>query len=170
MKETVKLIRENWGEGKAEREYWEALDGKIGAFPCRSFNLGQQTATVKHKDHKNMAQGWCSVTPVGEFNPDMGGHFVLWDYKMVIRFPAGSTVLIPSALLSHSNTPVQPSETRYSIVQYAAGGLSRWVQNGFMTDKDRLASEEGRTSYEGEKRSRWISAINMYTRLDELQV
>ncbi|KAF8495256.1 hypothetical protein F5888DRAFT_1615859, partial [Russula emetica] len=58
----------------------------------------------------------CSVTPLGNFNPDLGGEFVLWNYGLVIHFLPDSTILIPSALLLHSNTPVQPSETCYSIV------------------------------------------------------
>jgi hypothetical protein len=71
---------------------------------------------------ENFAQSWCSITPLGDFDSDIGGDLVLWDFKLVIHFLAGSTMLIPSALLYHSNTPIQPGETHYSIVQYAAGG------------------------------------------------
>lgn len=162
----MEAIRGSWGnEMAAELEYWQALDKKVGVFPCRSFNLGKQSISTPHRD-ENPAQSWCSITPLGDFNPNLGGHLVLRDFKMIVRFPPGSTVLIPSALL-HSNTPIQPNETRYSIVQYAAGGLSRWVQNGFKSDKDLLAhvSEEDRQSY---KESRWMRAVGMYTRLDEL--
>lgn len=171
VKETVERIRASWGdEMAAELRYWQALDRKVGVFPCRSFNIGEQTVSTPHRDEKNLAQSWCSITPLGEFNPDLGGHFVLWDFGLVIRFPAGSTILIPSALLLHSNTPIQPNETRYSTVQYAAGGLSRWVENGLMSDKDLLAhaSEEDRLSYKRGRVSRWMTAVGMYTQLDEL--
>ncbi|KAJ6479842.1 hypothetical protein C8R45DRAFT_933631 [Mycena sanguinolenta] len=47
----------------------------------------------------------------------------------------GSTILIPSAILRHSNIPVRSHETRFSFTQYTAGGLFRWIQNGFMTDE-----------------------------------
>ncbi|KIY61385.1 hypothetical protein CYLTODRAFT_447726 [Cylindrobasidium torrendii FP15055 ss-10] len=43
----------------------------------------------------------------------------------------GVTVFIPSALITHYNLPIAPGETRYSITQYSAGGLFRWVNNGF---------------------------------------
>jgi hypothetical protein len=53
--------------------------------------------------------------------------------QLVIEFPPGSTILIPSSILSHSNTAVDDQEHRYSFTQYAAGGLFRWVDNGFRT-------------------------------------
>jgi len=171
MKATVEAIRQSWSqERKEQMEYWSNLDQKAGIFPCRSFNLGKQTASLPHLDQKNLAQGWCSITPLGNFNPDLGGHLVLWDFKLVIRFSAGSTVLIPSALLTHSNIPVHLNETRYSIVQYAAGRLFRWVQNGFRFNKDRLAhaSKQEVEIYKTDEKLHWERAVDMYTKLDEL--
>ena len=153
---------------KAQLRRW--YDGKVGAFPCRSFNLGEQITTFSHRDEKNLAQGWCSVTALGRFNPDLGGHLVLWDFGLAIRFPPGSTILIPSALFIHSNTSIQPGETRNSIVQYAAGGLFRWVERGFMSEKDWLAqaTEEDLLKDE-EKRDRcWADAANMFTKVEAL--
>ncbi|KAJ7620521.1 hypothetical protein DFH06DRAFT_1010638, partial [Mycena polygramma] len=37
------------------------------------------------------------------FDPNLGGHLILWDLNLVIRFPPGSSIFIPSALLRHSN-------------------------------------------------------------------
>ena len=53
----------------------------------------------------------------------------------MVEFPPGSTatVLIPSAILSHSNVEIGENERQYSVVQCAAGGLFRWVDNGFRT-------------------------------------
>ncbi|KIL54546.1 hypothetical protein M378DRAFT_54007, partial [Amanita muscaria Koide BX008] len=127
--ETVETIRAT--DGSLRRPY----DSKVGVYPCRSFNLGPHTVSFPHKDVGNLAQSWCSVTALGEYDHHLGGHLVLWDFKTVIQFPAGSTILLPSALFLHSNTSIQPGETRYSIIQYAAGGLFRWVENGCMTDK-----------------------------------
>ena len=153
-----------------ELQYWQNLDQKVGVFPCRSFNLGKQTVSLPHFDDKNLAQSWCSITPLGNFNPDLGGHFVLWDFKLVIRLSARSTIPIPSALPLHSNAPIQVGETRYSIVQYVAGGLFRWVHNGPMSDKDRLAhvGREEVQAYQKERESSWKGVAEMYTRLDEL--
>ncbi|KAJ3717152.1 hypothetical protein C8R42DRAFT_724780 [Lentinula raphanica] len=57
-------------------------------FPAVSFNLGPQTVTWPHKDFHNLAWGWCSVTALGDFDPDKGGHLVLWDIGLIIRFPS----------------------------------------------------------------------------------
>ncbi|KAJ7624191.1 hypothetical protein B0H17DRAFT_1151319 [Mycena rosella] len=53
------------------------------------------------------AWGWCSITALGDFDPNKGGHLILWDLRLAIRFPPGSTILIPSALLHHSNVAIQ---------------------------------------------------------------
>jgi hypothetical protein len=146
-------------------------DEKVGAFPCRSFNLGEQVATFPHLDEKNLAQGWCSITALGEFNPDLGGHLVLWDFGLVIRFPPGSTILIPSALFLHSNTSIQPGESRNSIVQYAAGGLFRWAERGYMSEKDWL-SQATKSALVKEKERRelcWAKAASMFTRVEDLR-
>ncbi|KAJ7201301.1 hypothetical protein GGX14DRAFT_371250, partial [Mycena pura] len=60
-----------------------------------------------HLDFANLAWGWCAITALGNFNPDRGGHLILWNLKLVVRFPPGSTIFIPSALLRHSNTSIQ---------------------------------------------------------------
>ncbi|KAJ7883792.1 hypothetical protein B0H13DRAFT_2537891, partial [Mycena leptocephala] len=39
------------------------------------------------------------ITALRRFNPDLSGHLILWDLKLVIRFPPGSTILIPSAII-----------------------------------------------------------------------
>ncbi|KAJ6459298.1 hypothetical protein C8R45DRAFT_1221437 [Mycena sanguinolenta] len=111
-------------------------------FAACTFNFGPRASTCPHLDFGNLAWGWCAITALGSFDADRGGHLILWDLKMVIRFPAGATILIPSAILRHSNVPVQRHEMRSSFVQYTAGGLFRWVRNGFMTDEDfdRVAS------------------------------
>ena len=111
-------------------------DDSIGVFPCRSFNLGEQSISFPHTDDGNLAQSWCSITPLGRFDPTCGGHLVLWDFGLVIEFPPGATVLIPSALIRHSNTSLQAGETRYSMIQYAAGGLFRWVHHGCKTEEE----------------------------------
>jgi hypothetical protein len=121
----------------------------------------------------NFAYGWCSVTPLGDFDPDLGGHFVLWDFKLAVRFPPGSTILIPSALFTHSNASIQKNEKRYSIVQYAAGGLFRWAKRGFMTEKAWLRRRQAAKSAlqgheEKEEQPNRCEVLELFTTLDEL--
>ncbi|KAM6496394.1 hypothetical protein JOM56_009100 [Amanita muscaria] len=156
MASTVAKVRSKLNLG---REY----DSEVGVFPCRSFNLGKQTATVPHRDEPRTFL---------VFNPKLGGHLVLWDFALLVEFPPGSTVLIPSALFLHSNVPIQGGETRYSMVQYAAGGLFRWVNNGCKTDKQWKEEANGNQELEqrrkDEQDSRWIGAIGMFSRYEEL--
>ena len=87
-----------------------------------------------------------------------------------MEFPPNSTILIPSSLIVHSNTPIQSDEVRYSIVQYAAGHLFRWAKNGFVTDKEWLDKAEpiDKEEWEREKIGRWERAIASFTTLEEL--
>ncbi|KAF9472584.1 hypothetical protein BDN70DRAFT_762895, partial [Pholiota conissans] len=106
----------------------------ISIYPACTFNLGPTTATHDHNDSANVASGICAITALGNFDHKLGGHLILFDLGLVITFPAGSTVLIPSALFRHGNTPiVGDGAIRMSFTQYCSGGLFRWVQYGFRT-------------------------------------
>ena len=133
-------------------------------------DIAKQSASVPHTDYNNLAQGWCSITALGDFSPILGGHLVLWDLGIVVEFPPNSTILIPSSLVVHSNTPIQADEVRYSIVQYASGHLFRWAKNGFLTDKQWLdkAEPKDKEQWEKEKIGRWQSAVASFTTLEEL--
>ncbi|KAL7284430.1 hypothetical protein ACG7TL_001720 [Trametes sanguinea] len=105
-------------------------------FAAATFNLGPRTISYTHLDHLNLPWGWCAITAVGNFDPIAGGHIVLHDLRMVIEFPPGSTILIPSAILRHSNTTIAADERRYSFTQFSAGGLFRWIEHGFQPAKN----------------------------------
>ncbi|KAJ7186595.1 hypothetical protein C8R46DRAFT_1157887 [Mycena filopes] len=136
----------------------------ISVFAACTFNFGPNTVTFPHVDAANLAWGWCCITALGNFNPDLGGHLILWDLNLVIRFPPGSTIMIPSALLRHSNVGIQQGETRYSFTQYTAGSLFRWVNNGNRSD---IAFFAGATTEDLEEREeqrakRWENGIRMF--------
>ncbi|KAF8196615.1 hypothetical protein K438DRAFT_1456498, partial [Mycena galopus ATCC 62051] len=99
-------------------------------FAAITANLGLVSVSPPHTDCANKADGMCLISALGEFDPDQGGHLVLWDYDLIIRFPPGCSILIPSAVVTHSNTPIQDGEERFSVIQYSAGSLFRWVDNG----------------------------------------
>ncbi|RDB25497.1 hypothetical protein Hypma_007803 [Hypsizygus marmoreus] len=142
-------------------------------FAAATFNLGPSTVTRPHLDRGNLAWGWCSITALGSFDPDFGGHLVLWDLGLVIRFPAGSTILIPSAVVKHSNVKIRGGDVRCSFTQYTSGGLLRWVYNGFCTDKDLLAhaKKEGKEEEVNEKRKadrakRWAEGLEKFSKVE----
>ncbi|KAK0475303.1 hypothetical protein EDD18DRAFT_1313288 [Armillaria luteobubalina] len=105
-------------------------------FSASTFNFRPKTVTVKHMDSGNLLFGWCTIPVLSQFNSKKGIHLILWDLKLVIEFPPGSTVLIPSAVLQHLNMTVDCGETRYPFMQYMAGGLFHWVDDGFQLSED----------------------------------
>jgi hypothetical protein len=89
----------------------------------------------------------------------------LWDLKLIIRFPPGCTLFIPSALVRHSNTSIQAHEKRFSFTQYTAAGIFRFVDNGFRSDitinASGLSAAEQAERVESRKR-RWVEGLRMY--------
>ncbi|THV02087.1 hypothetical protein K435DRAFT_654220 [Dendrothele bispora CBS 962.96] len=102
-------------------------------FASATYNLAR-AVTVAHRDFLNLFFGQCCIFACGNYNWKTGGHIVLWDLGLVIEFPPGAVVFIPSALLLHSNTKILATETCSSITLYSAAALFRWVHNGGMTD------------------------------------
>ncbi|KAJ7723139.1 hypothetical protein B0H16DRAFT_1431096 [Mycena metata] len=159
----MELLR-NWNPSMV----WNVV---FTVFAACTFNFGPHALTVPHLDFGNLAWGWCVITALGRFNPDRGGHLILWDLKLVIRFPPGSTILIPSAIIRHSNSPIAADEFRCSFVQYTAGGLFRFIRNGFKTDDafERTATREEKMERMNEAKTRWEEGVAMYSTVDSLR-
>ncbi|KAJ7824906.1 hypothetical protein B0H14DRAFT_2369278, partial [Mycena olivaceomarginata] len=141
-------------------------------FAAFTANLGPFSVSPPHVDHANKADGMCLIGALGEFDPDLGGHLVCWDYNLIIRFPPGCSILIPSAVVTHSNTPIQDGEEQFSLIQYSAGSLFRWVANGFKSDHTWLTSATAQDleHHEGEHRSRWATALKNFSRWKDAKV
>jgi hypothetical protein len=99
---------------------------------CGNFGLVE---TYPHRDVGNSPGVPCAITALGNFDPDAGGHLVLYDLKLIIRFPAGCTILLPSASIKHGNIPVSLGDSRTSFTQYCPGGLLRYASWGCRTLK-----------------------------------
>ena len=140
-----------------------------------TFNFGPKTVCLDHIDFKNLAFGMCAITALGNFDPKLGGHIILWDLKMVIEFPPGTTSIIPSAILRHSNTLIQECETRMSFTQYTSGGLFRWVDYGFQGVSQLFAANKERkvelkAELEAEGSARWQMGLGLFSTFKELLV
>ncbi|KAI0054952.1 hypothetical protein BV25DRAFT_1816303 [Artomyces pyxidatus] len=138
-------------------------------FPTATFNLGPRAVTLPHRDAANVPYGWCAVTALGDYNPKLGGHIYLWELKMVVEFPPGSTILIPSAVITHGNTPIQEGETRQSFTQYCAGSLMRWHLFGLRSAAT-LARQDPKLKEKIESNApeRWAQCLGYFSKLDEL--
>ncbi|KAI0040532.1 hypothetical protein FA95DRAFT_1502701, partial [Auriscalpium vulgare] len=144
---------------------------KDSVFPTATFNFGPQALTKPHRDFRNIPYGWCAITALGNFDHTKGGHLVIWELGLVIEFPAGSTILIPSAIFTHSNTPLQAGETRQSFTQYCAGDLVRWQAYGYRTE-ERLRAEDPELKRQLDEQlpTRWRKAVDLFcTKRSELQ-
>jgi hypothetical protein len=78
----------------------------------------------------NKAEGVCAITSLGAFDYVEGGHLVLPNLKLLIEFPPGVLILLPSSVLRHGNTALALGDRRMSFTQYMAGGLHRWYEYG----------------------------------------
>jgi len=153
----------SWSPLRVKRNY----DGT--AFAAITVNFGPRTVSIPHRDWANLSWGWCSISALGNFDPDKGGHMVLWDLGLIIRFPRGSSILIPSAMVRHSNASIGTTETRYSFAQYSASGLFRWVDNGFVTDEEWLSksSTTEKEKREEARKTRWHDGLSMLSNISE---
>ena len=130
-------------------------------FAAGSINFGPKTECYPHRDWGNVSWGECVIAVLGEYDADVGGHLAFWDLGLVVRFPPGSLIFLPSALVRHSNTPVAPHEHRYSFAQYTPGGLLRWVGHGFKPVPKGKELDEV-------QRKRWSDGLGMFSMLSEL--
>lgn len=124
-------------------------------FSSAAFNFGPNVWTFKHRDVCNPPFGWCAVQSLGPFDPTKGAHLVLWDLKMVVEFPPGALILLPSATVAHSNVPAQEGDERISFTQFTAGGLFRYI--------DGAERAEGK-----EVNSGWEERLKLFSTVDEL--
>ena len=131
--------------------------------------MGPGAVTSEHTDHANRAAGLCAIFCAGSFNPCTSGHLVLRQLGLVIEFPPGSVILIPSACCVHGNVGLQSGESRVAFTQYAAGGLFRYVDYGFRTweqlkEQDPAAAEH----FEDVRDKRWKEELGLFSIVDEL--
>ncbi|KAK7452744.1 hypothetical protein VKT23_012145 [Stygiomarasmius scandens] len=136
------------------------------AFAAATFNFDDPTETFEHLDYFNFVFGWCGVTALGSFDYHRGGHLILWDLKLVIEFPPGSSILLPSSYLRHSNTSVSSGEKRFSFTEYSAGGLFRYMDDGMRTRVSMQESE--RKQREQEARKNVKEGLGLYSTLEQL--
>ncbi|KAE9388375.1 hypothetical protein BT96DRAFT_1004242 [Gymnopus androsaceus JB14] len=133
-------------------------------FAATTINFGPETITNIHVDSRNSAPASCAVTSLGPFNSHHGGEIVLWNLGLIVRFPPGCTLLLPSALIVHLNLAIQPGEQRFSITQYSAATLSRFVENGFCNDVDILDGSDStaKEALLSACKTRWKKALDCY--------
>lgn len=87
---------------------------------------------------------------------------------MAFEFPSGSTILLPSSLLTHGNTQIGEHETRSSVVQYIPGGLIHWVDYDYQTVESlKTTNPEKAKTLAKEAKQRWVNGLNLFSKFSE---
>ncbi|KAE9397166.1 hypothetical protein BT96DRAFT_823683, partial [Gymnopus androsaceus JB14] len=155
---------EDYATNSAALHQWDLLlrqNFPKSVFAAMTVNFGPQTIMDIHIDFRNTGSACCAVTNVGPFDSSKGGELVLWNLGLIIRFPPGCTILFPSALIAHSNLPIQPGEERYSITQYSAAALTCFMENGFQNDADIMHSgnQQAIEALKARRSARWQQGL-----------
>ncbi|KAF9062700.1 hypothetical protein BDP27DRAFT_274267 [Rhodocollybia butyracea] len=110
----------------------------------------------------------CYHSP-GRFNARRSTQLILWELKLVIDFPHAATILLPSAVITHSNTLVHADDRRSSFTQFSAGAIFRWVENGCRTEA-KFAEEdpEGYEAMMAAKATAIERRMAMFSTVEEL--
>ena len=131
--------------------------------------MGPNTVSLRHADRGNYFAGGCHIHSGGLFDHKLGGHIILFDLKLVIEFPSGSDIIIPSSTLTHGNTPIQPGEWRVSFTQYCSGGLFRYMAYGFRTLRDcTWSNPKLKEKMDLKAGRRWKDALGRFSKITEL--
>ncbi|KAJ7016826.1 hypothetical protein C8F04DRAFT_973077, partial [Mycena alexandri] len=108
---------------------------------------------LQETNRRHEAGSWNILLALGHYNHRHGGHIIFWDLGLVVAFPPGSCILVPTGLIRYSFVKVRPHETRYSLVQWAGAGIRRWFQNGRRTDVE-FAAQATREEHAAREGSR----------------
>jgi hypothetical protein len=84
--------------------------------------------------------------------------------RVILEVRSGDVVLIPSAYITHCNSGLNEKEERQSVVFYTAGGLYRWMWNGYK--KENGVSDELKREI-GEKR--WKCGWGLFPTMEQLK-
>ncbi|THH26441.1 hypothetical protein EUX98_g7741 [Antrodiella citrinella] len=139
-------------------------------FAAQSLNLAEQCLATKHVDLMNLVFGVCCILPFGTFNPRTSAQVVLIEPQVIIELGPGDLFFFPSASIHHESIPLaHGDELRKSMIFYSAGGLFRWVKQGFQAAPDsQTASEKRAAAVEGE--IRWDDGWKLFSNIDEFRV
>ncbi|KAK7028483.1 hypothetical protein R3P38DRAFT_2525906, partial [Favolaschia claudopus] len=133
------------------RSAYRALEAQRHAFlqhmpsaqyPCATSIFSAATLQLGGpRRHDDMAERvdpatWQILTPLGNYNADRGGQLILWEFGLVATCPSGCPAIIPAGLVHYSFCRVRPTETQYSLLQWAGSGIRRFLANGKRTDAD----------------------------------
>ncbi|KZV75991.1 hypothetical protein PENSPDRAFT_570579, partial [Peniophora sp. CONT] len=138
-------------------------------YPMACANCGPQTVCKAHCDGSNYPGLPCAITAMGNFDADRGGHLILHQLRMYIRFAAGRTILLSSACIQHANARIQKGETRESFTQYCPSGLLEWAAHDFKPANKYSKTPQLRARLEAEAGEGWEAQLGRFSTTKSLR-
>jgi len=111
--------------------------------------------------------GVCGIYVLGDFDWTAGGHLVLHDLGLFLELAPGDLAFFPSASITHYNLPIQPDDTRESLVFYSAGLMFRYILLQSPAYKS-LTPEEKQQMLKETLRTRLDEGWNRFSLLNDL--
>lgn len=139
-------------------------------FPALTINAGRVTVCHPHRDSPNDAAGICLDWVLGSYDVRRGGQLVLHEPRKILALEPGRVVLFPSAIVTHETIPISPGEWRSGVTGYAAGGLWRYMAQGFATRAvfEATAGEAELDEHDARGNHRWETNVKRYMTLPQL--
>ena len=139
-------------------------------FAAQSLNIDDQVLAIKHTDLMDLVFGICGILPLGDFNPRTSAQLVLEEPRLIIELRPGDIFFFPSATIHHYSIPmVSQDETRQSMIFYSAGGLFRWVKQGFQTQTNMSPEEKAACESLEAGAKRWENAWKLFSNISEFE-
>ncbi|KIO18603.1 hypothetical protein M407DRAFT_83752, partial [Tulasnella calospora MUT 4182] len=133
-------------------------------------NVGRTIVCLPHRDSPNTVTGICLDWLLGLYDARRGGQLVLHEPRKILALDPGRVILFPSALLTHETIPIAKGEWRSGMTGYAAGGLWRFIAQGFATRgaSEATASPEELEQHDRQGPQRWKVGLDRFKTLPQL--
>ncbi|KAJ7437062.1 hypothetical protein B0H11DRAFT_2255625 [Mycena galericulata] len=87
-------------------------------------------ASVPRTERGDHPPAFRAITSVGQY-PYHEGKLILWQHRIVLDFPPGSTFIFPAGVVGYSFTEVEKPGWQMIVTQSCSAGLHGFVANGF---------------------------------------
>ncbi|KAJ6464313.1 hypothetical protein C8R47DRAFT_1079688 [Mycena vitilis] len=112
---------------------------------------------------RDRATGWTAFTSLGNY--DAGeGTVILWQERRIVRFPVGSTFLVPAGLFSYSFAGISEYSSRMLISQSFDGDIWRFIEGG-MSSEPKAPSWPTYDDWKADRRARAQNTIKLFPTL-----
>ncbi len=130
-------------------------------FPFASFAINVGNVVAKpHRDCLNYGPGLCCIVPFGTFDPCQDARIGLAEAGVEVESGPGMPTFIPSATVTHYNTPLVTGSTRGSVVLWTNGSLFQYVALGGRPVNS--LSPEEKLAYDAALQDRIIEGISRF--------